>query len=125
MRAREQGYLVIADISGYTSFLTSTELEHAHAILAELTELVIARLGGPIALPRRLSTFEFAEDGPGRSVVTMNVRDVGLLSRITIPLAALVIRPARTTRAGAGCRGRPPGVGTRGIIGDSMLCYRR
>ena len=57
MRAREQGYLVIADISGYTSFLTSTELEHAHAILAELTELVIARLGGPIALPRRLSTF--------------------------------------------------------------------
>jgi len=57
MRAREQGYLVIADISGYTSFLTSTELEHAHAIVAELTELVIARLGGPIALPRRLSTF--------------------------------------------------------------------
>ena len=49
---------------------------------------------GPIALPRSLSTFEFAEDGPGRSVVTMNVRavDRGLLSRFTIPLAALVIR---------------------------------
>jgi hypothetical protein len=49
---------------------------------------------GPIALPRSLSTFEFTEDGPGRSVVTMNVRavDRGLLSRVTIPLAALVIR---------------------------------
>jgi uncharacterized protein DUF2652 len=47
-RAREQGYLVIADISGYTSFLTRTELEHAHGIVAELTELVIARLGEPL-----------------------------------------------------------------------------
>lgn len=47
-RAREQGYLVIADISGYTSFLTSTELEHAHGIVAELTQVVITRLGEPL-----------------------------------------------------------------------------
>jgi uncharacterized protein DUF2652 len=47
-RAREQGYLVIADISGYTSFLARTELEHAHGIVAELTTLVIARLGEPL-----------------------------------------------------------------------------
>src|SRR2546426_10889864 len=47
-RARELGYLVIADISGYTSFLTRTELEHAHGIVAELTALVIARLGDPL-----------------------------------------------------------------------------
>jgi hypothetical protein len=47
-RAREQGYLVIADISGYTAFLTRTELEHAHGIVAELTQLVIARLGEPL-----------------------------------------------------------------------------
>jgi hypothetical protein len=49
---------------------------------------------GPVALPRSLSTFEFTEDGPERSVVAMNVRalDRGWLSRITIPLAARVIR---------------------------------
>ena len=49
---------------------------------------------GPVTLPRSLSTFEFTEDGPGRSVVEMNVRavDRGFLSRVTIPLAALVIR---------------------------------
>jgi hypothetical protein len=35
-RAREQGYLVLADISGYTAFLTRTELEPAHGIVAEL-----------------------------------------------------------------------------------------
>ena len=47
-RAREQGYLVLGDISGYTSFLTSTELEHAHGIVAELTQVLIARLGEPL-----------------------------------------------------------------------------
>ena len=34
----KQGYLLLADISGYTAFLTGTELEHAHAIVRELTK---------------------------------------------------------------------------------------
>lgn len=38
-RAR-QGYLLLADISGYTAFLTGTELEHAHAIIHELTAFI-------------------------------------------------------------------------------------
>jgi hypothetical protein len=33
-----QGYLLLADISGYTAFLTGTELEQAHAIVRELTK---------------------------------------------------------------------------------------
>lgn len=32
----QQGYLVIADIAGYTSFVAGTELEHSHEILADL-----------------------------------------------------------------------------------------
>ena len=47
-RPREEGYLVLADITGYTSFLTHTELEHAHGIVAELTTLVIAQLAAPL-----------------------------------------------------------------------------
>ena len=47
-RPREEGYLVLADITGYTSFLTRTELEHAHGIVAELTALVIAKLAAPL-----------------------------------------------------------------------------
>ena len=39
----QRGYLVLADISGYTSFVAKTELEHAQAILTELLELVIER----------------------------------------------------------------------------------
>ena len=43
------GHLVIADISGYTRFLTDNELEHANGIIGELLNTVI---GGD---PRRRS----------------------------------------------------------------------
>ncbi|MBK5115904.1 MAG: DUF2652 domain-containing protein [Thermoleophilia bacterium] len=43
-----QGYLVLADISGYTAFLTGTELEHANAIVHELTTLIRERLVPPM-----------------------------------------------------------------------------
>lgn len=46
-RSRE-GYLVIADIAGYTAFLTGTELEHAQAIVEELTALIRERLVPPL-----------------------------------------------------------------------------
>jgi hypothetical protein len=39
----QHGYLVIADISGYTSFVAKTELEHSHEILSELLELLVSR----------------------------------------------------------------------------------
>jgi hypothetical protein len=35
------GYLVLADISGYTSFLAKVELEHAHEILTDLLEVIV------------------------------------------------------------------------------------
>lgn len=37
----QQGYLVIGDISGFTSYLAGTELEHAHEILGDLLESII------------------------------------------------------------------------------------
>jgi uncharacterized protein YndB with AHSA1/START domain len=43
-----QGYLLLADISGYTAFLTGTELEHAHGIINELTRLIRERLTPPM-----------------------------------------------------------------------------
>jgi hypothetical protein len=44
MEARaQQGYLILADISGFTSFMASAELEHAHAIVGELLELIVKR----------------------------------------------------------------------------------
>jgi hypothetical protein len=38
------GYLMLADISGFTHFLAESELDHANAILSELTEMVVGQL---------------------------------------------------------------------------------
>src|SRR5437667_12558559 len=43
-----EGYLLLADISGYTAFLTGTELEHSYEIIRELTTLIRERLAPPM-----------------------------------------------------------------------------
>lgn len=40
----QSGYLLLADISGYTAFVAGTELEHAHQILSELLELIVTQM---------------------------------------------------------------------------------
>ena len=37
----QHGYLVLADISGYTSYLAGVELTHARDILTELLQLIV------------------------------------------------------------------------------------
>ncbi len=39
----QRGYLLLGDISGYTSFVAGTELEHAQEILSELLELIVKK----------------------------------------------------------------------------------
>ena len=43
MNETQHGYLLLADISGYTSHVASTELTHSQDILSELLELIIER----------------------------------------------------------------------------------
>lgn len=43
-----RGHLVLADISGYTRFLTESELEHANGIINELLEAVIGAIQAPL-----------------------------------------------------------------------------
>lgn len=61
----QQGYLILADVSGYTAFLTQTELEHAReildALLTTLLEsftppLIVSKLEGDAVLAYTLST---------------------------------------------------------------------
>ena len=44
------GHLVIADISGYTRFLTESELEHANGIISELLNAVIGATEAPLTV---------------------------------------------------------------------------
>jgi uncharacterized protein YndB with AHSA1/START domain/class 3 adenylate cyclase len=46
----ERGFLMLADFSGYTSFMAKSELDHAQAIVRELLEMVSARLSSLLTL---------------------------------------------------------------------------
>lgn len=48
----EKGFLVIADITGYTAFLSSTELEHAQDSLRSLLELLVNHTRDPLRISR-------------------------------------------------------------------------
>ena len=69
----ESGFLAIADMTGYTAYLSGSELEHAPVIAGDLLETIVGRLDPPF----RLAKFEgdagflFVEDGraPGSLLV--------------------------------------------------------
>jgi len=49
-RKTQSGYLVLADISGYTSFVAQTEIEHADMALSYLLETIVEKLGGLLTI---------------------------------------------------------------------------
>jgi hypothetical protein len=50
----ETGFLLIADLTGYTAYLSQSELEHAPVIAGDLLESIVGRLDPPF----RLAKFE-------------------------------------------------------------------
>jgi len=50
--AIQQGSLVLADIGGYTRYLTGVELDHSHDILADLMNTVVSTLGSVLRLAK-------------------------------------------------------------------------
>jgi hypothetical protein len=50
--AVQQGYFLIADITGYTQYLSETELDHAQSILSNLLNLLIQHTRPPLIISR-------------------------------------------------------------------------
>jgi hypothetical protein len=46
------GYLVLADLTGYTSYLSNSEIEHAPVIAGDLLETIVGRLEPPFGLAK-------------------------------------------------------------------------
>ena len=42
--ATQSGFLVLADLTGYTAYLAGSELEHAPTIAGDLLETIVGRL---------------------------------------------------------------------------------
>jgi hypothetical protein len=51
-RKTQTGYLVLADISGYTSFVAKTEIEHADFALSNLLEAILEKLSGLLIISK-------------------------------------------------------------------------
>ena len=64
----EDGVLVLADISGFTAFVTATELEHGPPIIAELLGEVMRQLSPPLEIQEVEGDAVFAL-GPDRVLV--------------------------------------------------------
>jgi hypothetical protein len=65
----EDGILVLADISGFTAFVTATEIEHGPPMVAELLGEVMARLSPPLEIQEVEGDAVFAL-GPDRTLGT-------------------------------------------------------
>ena len=48
----QEGFLLLADITGYTAYLQDTELEHAQDVLADLLETIIAGIEPPFEVSK-------------------------------------------------------------------------
>ncbi len=48
----QEGYIVISDITGYTAFLSGSELEHAEDSLSSLLNLLLDHTSAPLAISR-------------------------------------------------------------------------
>lgn len=63
-RKTQTGYLLLADISGYTSFVAQTEIEHAEIALSLLLETIVEKLGSLLTISKLEgdAVFAYAEE---------------------------------------------------------------
>jgi len=102
----QRGYLVLADISGFTAFMAGTELEHSHDITRELLELIVSRLTPVLTLASLEGDAVFAFAPEARLP-----RGETLLELVEAAYAAFKDRQEairrRTTRTCRACRSVP------------------
>ena len=74
--ATKRGFLVLADISGFTAFVTTTEIEHGPPIIAALLEEVIRHLAPPLEIQDIEGDAVFALGAHGRVLPPASLLDV-------------------------------------------------
>ena len=78
----ETGFLVLADLTGYTAYLAGSEIEHAPMIAGDLLETIVGRLDPPF----RLAKFEgdagflFVEDGRAEGSLLLDAVEASYLA---------------------------------------------
>jgi hypothetical protein len=78
----EEGFLVLADISGFTAFVTASELEHGAQVTGLLLETVMDRLAPPLEIQELEGDAVFAL-GPDRRLPDPGAVPVALAEAFT------------------------------------------
>jgi uncharacterized protein DUF2652/polyketide cyclase/dehydrase/lipid transport protein len=78
----ETGFLLIADLTGYTEYLSRSELEHAPAIAGDLLETIVGRLDPPFRLAKLEgdAAFLFVEDGRAEGSLLLDAVEAAYLA---------------------------------------------
>ena len=101
----DHGYLILADVSGFTAFVTTTELEHGSEIIAALLDEVVGHLSPPLEIQEIEGDAVFALGGEAS-----DCREPGC--------SRCWRTPSRRSRRGSG-RCRTPRPATAGRVSGS------
>ena len=72
----DHGFLILADVSGFTAFVTTTELEHGSDIIAALLDEVVGHLSPPLEIQEIECDAVFALGGEGAALPRARLLEV-------------------------------------------------
>ena len=97
----DHGFLVLADVSGFTAFVTTTELEHGSEIIAALLDEVVARLSPPLEIQEIEGDAVFAIGGAASELPRTRLLDVLEEAFVAFKARQRAMQDAETCRCGA------------------------
>ena len=139
LRTPEPVLMLIADISGYTTYLSGTEIDHAQNVLEDLLETVVARLAPPFTVIKGEgdAVFLFAAGGAVSGTMLLDALDscyFGFRRRLrdvtqatTCECNACVLIPRLDLKfvAHAGEAIRQTSFGMQDLIGSDVVAIHR
>lgn len=97
----DRGFLVLADVSGFTAFVTTTELEHGSEIIATLLDEVIAHLSPPLEIQEIEGDAVFALGGEATPLPRTRLLEVLDDAFVAFKARQRAMQEVETCRCGA------------------------
>jgi class 3 adenylate cyclase len=97
----DHGFLVLADVSGFTAFETTTELEHGSEIIAALLDEVVGHLSPPLEIQEIEGDAVFAVAGAASELPRTRLLDVLEEAFVAFKARQRAMQDAETCRCGA------------------------
>ena len=97
----DHGFLVLADVSGFTAFVTTTELQHGSEIIALLLDEVVEHLSPPLEIQEIEGDAVFALAGVGSELPPTRLLEVLEDTFAAFKIRQRTLQQEETCRCGA------------------------